>query len=177
MPHIMFIYVIPLCVSAPICLPPVLPSETVHTKDRQCSVRWISDESLNLPPFLCCFSLGGVPSLESHSPCSPFTHHEEKTQNMRCASLILQLPSATASSVLRVHCHLSSPDIWQRHHKETLYLWCDIPSRNEKILLLKCCLWHFRLMKGFSISWILTESPKNPVFMPGILMLHRSLII
>lgn len=48
----------------------------------------------------------GVPSLESHSPSSPFTHHEEKIQNMWCASLILQLPYATATSELHVHCHL-----------------------------------------------------------------------
>lgn len=90
----------------------------------------------------------GVPSLESHSPSSPFTHHEEKIQNMWCASLILQLPSAIATSELHVCCHLSSPDIWQCHLKETLYLRCDTPSWNEKILLLKYCWWHFWLMKG-----------------------------
>lgn len=49
----------------------------------------------------------GVPSLESHSPSSTFTHHEGKIQNMWCASLILQLPYATAAPQLHVYCHLS----------------------------------------------------------------------
>lgn len=40
-------------------------------------------------------------------------------------------------SELHVYCHISRPDVWQCHLKETLYLQCDTTSWNEKLWLLK----------------------------------------
>lgn len=93
----------------------------------------------------------GGPSLESHSPSSPFTHHEEKIQNMWCASLIFQLLSATTTSEGHIHCHISSPDIWLCHDKKPLYLvW------HTKLLLFKYYCWHFWLMSVAyqSLGWL-----------------------
>ncbi|MEQ2173557.1 hypothetical protein GOODEAATRI_033273, partial [Goodea atripinnis] len=50
-------------------------------------------------------------SLESLSPHSPFTHYEEKIQNMRCASVIVQVSCAAGTFELYVCCHFASPDM------------------------------------------------------------------
>lgn len=54
--------------------------------------------------------LRGVPSLELHGPSPPFTHHEEKIQNMWCASLILSCVYAVIFFI-SFFLHPPKPDI------------------------------------------------------------------
>lgn len=88
-------------------------------------MRWISDESSVSLPLLP----RGVPSLESHSSSSPFTHHEEKIQNMRCASLISPMTSLLISCM---HTCISWPKC---HLKETVHLWSDAHWWDNSMLL------------------------------------------
>lgn len=111
-------------VFAQVYLPPP-PWDCPHqgqTLQHQMNIRWVFQSPLSL----LLLPLGAT-SLESHSPSSAFTHHEEKIQNMWCTSLIPFLPHATTTSELDLYYHLSNTDIWQCHQEETLYH----KSRNE----------------------------------------------
>ena len=129
-----------VCVFAQVYLEPFPPPglwDCPHqgqTSQHKMNIRWVFQSPLSL--LLLLLPLG-VPSLESHSPSSPFTHHEEKIQNMRCASLILLLPDASATSEPHVRCHFSGLDTWQRRQRRSLeesspveILWVTCLSRD-----------------------------------------------
>lgn len=105
--------------------PPRCPHQG-QTLQNKMNIIWVF-QSLSL----CCLSLGGSPAL-SHSPSSPFTHHEEKIQNMWCTSLSPQLPEPPPLLQLHVYCRPSNTNMWQWHQKKTSLI---PPASSEKIFL------------------------------------------
>lgn len=106
--------------------------------------------TLSIPSVSLLLLPRGAPSLESHSPSSPFTHHEEKSRNMWCASLILSrvysviFPAQTFDSAITKKPRISD---------------VTLPHEIGKILLFKYCRWHFWLMKGVHKSQSFLKSP------------------
>lgn len=132
------------------------PPETVHIKDRHCSIRWISDESFNLL-WISTSSPSGSPlpwvpqsQLSLHAPWRKDPEHVVRIVNPLAPLWHQYLLAACILSSLQ-------PDIWQCHLKGTLYLRCDTPSWNEKILALKYHWWHVGLNNRAikSISFII----------------------